>query len=427
MVKERVFGRICVAITAFLVAFSAPMSTYALSEAQLDMFAQNNILFYDPDDGCIEADLEYATAASSFKNLSGDQVAFVETYHDIAVVNSINYGIPWETVVAQGILESASGTSNFAKERNNFFGIGAYDSNPDNAYSYSTPEEGWEGYYKNIKETATYREHGVFAGKTITDPYAYLEAIKAAGYATDPNYVTKVSALISGIEALSKDKGWKSSVALAMEHPEWSENAENNRNGAKAETVVKQTYTVCGGSASLVSGGMTLEEAKEFMRPYAEEAKKYGKNSGNVKFEGALVHDSGCIGGPLNNCSAFTQWFLNRYTTLGDSGDAGIYQGSQAVKKYLARHSELIDGGKVPRVYAIMSQGPYTGSQDGWSNHTTIVLGIDEANNTMIIGEADCSNSFAPRARQVDLKKYTNNPSNYGPTYAYTDNVLKGF
>ncbi len=417
---------------AVLLTMAMPLSTHAISAEQLDMFAQNNILFYDPGSGCIDGKIQYATGSVSYKNLSAEQVRFIETYHNIAVVNSINYGIPWETVMAQGILESAAGTSTFAITRNNFFGIGAFDSNPNNAYSYATPEEGWEGYYKNIQATPTYRNHGVFAGDTITNPYAYLVAIKAAGYATSPSYVENVSPIIAEIESYSKKNGWDSSLSLARKHPEWYTNAERNRQGAKPDATGDSTYRFCGGSGSLSSGGMTLAEAEKFMSGYRNEADKMAK--GNLRYDGAFIHDSGCPSGTMNNCSAFVQWFLNRYTTLGGESQnkVPISQGSRAVSNYLSKFSSLTDGGKTPRVYAIVSMGPKTGKADGWSNHTGIVLGIDEANNRIIIGEASCGMSngkrnYAPRAKAYSLKQYTNNSSSYGPTYAYTDNVLKGF
>lgn len=421
MVNNRV-KKVVFLTLAFLMSF-IPVSVRALSQEDLERFSQNGIFFYDPDaGGCVGEKLSYATSATSHGNLSAHQVAFIETYHDIAVQNSINYGIPWETVMAQGIQESGAGTSNFARNRNNFFGLGAYDSNPNNAYSYATPEEGWEGYYQLIQRVAVYRQHGVFAGDTVTDPYAYLVAIKEAGYASDPNYVASVSKFIAAIEDYSKSKGWLSSKELAEKYPEWKENAERNRQGVEASQQTNK-ISICGGG-SLISGGMTLEEAVKFMEAYSKEASR--KARGSFTFDGATISDSGCIGGTMNNCSAFTQWFLNRYTTMGPSG-AIIHQGSKAVSRYLSENSELVDGGKVPRAYAVMSQGPYTGYKDGWGNHTGIVLGIDKTRNKIIIGEASCSMSFLPTAHEYDLDKYTNNPSSYGPTYAYTDNILKGF
>ena len=441
VMKRKLFLITCILGTSLVFTTSAFATKNKMTEDELSIYADNNILFYDPYGSCIGS---YEGGVLSGEP-DGTQIGFIKTYHDIAVMHSINYGIPWETVMAQGILESASGTSYFARERNNFFGIGAFDSNPDNAFSYATPAEGWEGYYKNIVNTPTYRNHGVFQGDTVTNPYAYAQAIKNAGYATDPNYVSKLSSLISMIEKVSEEEGWKSSKELAEEHPEWYENAARNAAGGgdggdgvgldeisscvvtkTAETKAEENAAVAEGK--LVNGGMEASQAQSFMEAYARESDKM--QHGTVTFEGVSIEDVGCPSGSLNNCSAFTKWFLNRYTTLGPNGVA-LIQGSQAVRQNLAMHPQLQNGGKVPRLYAIMSSGPMSGSADGWANHTGIVLGIDEAKNQIIIGEASCGSgrgarSYRPRAQVYSLSDYTNSPSPYGPTYAYTDNVLKG-
>ena len=412
-----------------------------MTEEELGIYADNNILFYDPYGSCVSTMGEGGVLGG---DPDGTQLGFIKRYHDIAVMHSINYGIPWETVMAQGILESASGTSYFARERNNFFGIGAFDSNPDNAFSYPTPEAGWEGYYKNIATTPTYRNHGVFQGDTITNPYAYAQAIKNAGYATDPSYVSKLSSLISMIEGVSKSEGWESSAELAAEHPEWFENAARNAAGGGAsDDYAGEEFTTCVTSkkdetkaeedvaateGKLISGGMTVSQAQAFMEAYAKESDKM--QHGTVTFQGVSIEDVGCPSGALNNCSAFTKWFLNRYTTLGPNGVA-LIQGSQAVSQNLASHPQLKNGSKIPRLYAIMSSGPMSGSAGGWANHTGIVLGIDESKDQIIIGEASCgagrgARSYRPRAQVYKLSEYTNSASSYGPTYAYTDSVLKG-
>ena len=170
------------------------------------------------------------------EGLAQVNIDFINKYHDYAQELSIAYGIPWETVMAQGILESASGTSTFATQRHNFFGIAAYDSNTDAAYSYGNDKQGWQGYYENIKITSVYRNNGVFQGATVTDPYEYLVAIKQAGYATSETYVQNVSPIIKSIEEYSKKKGWLSSVALAAQYPEWYQHAAENAAGSNAST-----------------------------------------------------------------------------------------------------------------------------------------------------------------------------------------------
>ena len=183
-----------------------------------------------------------------------------------------------------------------------------------------------------------------------------------------------------------------------------------------------------GGIEGLQDGGFTsLEAAREFMKPYREEAKKKSRKN-NIYFQGAKVMYGGspCSQGTLNNCSAFSEWFVNRYTTAGP--DQPVIQGSQFVKYLLDQNLGFKDGEKVPRAYAVVSMGPQTGSADGWFNHTGIVLGIDKERNKIIIGEASCGNGFTdryPNANEYDLDKYTNGSSQYAPKYAYTDDILK--
>lgn len=195
----------------FVAAIIAAPSASALSSSTLDFMDKNGIYYFNPEgfaDGCLPGLGSYDGIATA--GLSSIQSAFVDQYHNIAVQLSSEYGIPWEAVMAQGILESDSGTSNFARNRNNFFGINAVDSNPDNATYFSSPAEGWQGYYQFIKNNPRYRAAGAF--NYPDDPYGYIAAIKSAGYATDPNYVAKVSSLIKAVQNRAEEKNWSSST-----------------------------------------------------------------------------------------------------------------------------------------------------------------------------------------------------------------------
>ena len=242
-------------LLALFTIFATP-AAYALSEVDLDKLDAINAPYYKLN--ACEETIAAAAAVGSFDGASSAgvsdlQAAFIDQYHDIAEQLSIEYGIPWEAVIAQGILESASGTSHYARTRNNFFGIGAFDSNPDNAHSYATPAEGWRGYYENIRVTATYRNHGAF--NYPGDPYGYISAVKAAGYATDPNYVAKVSNIIAAVENRAKEKGWKSSAELLAEHPEMSGNASANGAGTGSPAAVAAAIAAenCNGPSNSTS------------------------------------------------------------------------------------------------------------------------------------------------------------------------------
>ena len=117
-------------------------------------------------------------------------------------------------VIAQACLESQYGNSELAVNANNFFGLkyrpgrcpsasGIYhkvgsEQNADGSYTssamqwmkYSSLELGVKGYFEFIN-VSNYKSL-----KGITDPYKYLETIKACGYATSLNYVSNVYKVI---------------------------------------------------------------------------------------------------------------------------------------------------------------------------------------------------------------------------------------
>ena len=94
-----------------------------------------------------------------------------------------------DVLIKQKALESAFGTSNFARERNNFGGIGAYTQNPENAFRYESPQDYLQAYFDLIEDRFPQ------AYENRADPKKYLEGLlngTHGAYATDPNYVSKV-------------------------------------------------------------------------------------------------------------------------------------------------------------------------------------------------------------------------------------------
>ncbi len=288
------FEVICIAFCG-LIIINSTLPVHAKKpnvpdNATLDMYGENGIFYYNPvgTDVCVVGVGSYDGESSA--GLSPTQAGFVDQYHDIAAQLSVEYGIPWEAVIAQGILESTAGTSNFAVNRNNFFGIGAFDSNPNNAYTYATPEEGWRGYFENIRKTSTYRNHGVFQGDTITDPYAYIVAIKNAGYATDADYISKNHNIINAVLNRAQEKGWKTSAELAVEHPEMLTNAAQYAAGAGEAPVGDQDYTssICVNTIGGVAGsgnGDINQSALDLAWP----SKGHGKNDPSSAYKQAGI------------------------------------------------------------------------------------------------------------------------------------------
>lgn len=112
-----------------------------------------------------------------------------------------NENLNVEGVVAQILLETGNGTSSLVKRANNFGGIKA-----DNKWKgpktgeyrlYSTPEEGLKAQIDFYIDNARYRKNGVFEATT---PEEHLAAVKRAGYATAPNYVSAGMSMVKSIK-----------------------------------------------------------------------------------------------------------------------------------------------------------------------------------------------------------------------------------
>ena len=111
-----------------------------------------------------------------------------------ALINAQNkYGINALLELSFANLESAYGTSWYAINRNNLFGIAAYDSNPDNAYSFSSVA-------KCIEENA-YRHlsRGYFDADSDFRYYGTSPGNKKIGvnvkYASDPYHGEKIGGI----------------------------------------------------------------------------------------------------------------------------------------------------------------------------------------------------------------------------------------
>ena len=151
--------------------------------------------------------------------------AFIEKIAGYVKKYAPQYGIAvYSPIIAQAILESASGTSELAVNAHNYFGlkyrkdrcktcIGIYtkvgsEQNADGTYTSSSMEwckfadmeNGVIGYFDftNIPNYSNL--------KGVTDPKQYLENIKADGYATSLKYVDNLMRVIESYNLTKYDK-----------------------------------------------------------------------------------------------------------------------------------------------------------------------------------------------------------------------------
>ncbi|PAM95673.1 hemagglutinin [Flavobacterium sp. IR1] len=131
---------------------------------------------------------------------------YVLQYKDIAMGNMQKYNIPASIILAQGILESGAGRGDLAQEANNHFGIKCHKDWTGETVRHDD-DAAQECFRKYTEASESYRDHALFlVGKNryatlftydVDDYKAWAKGLRAAGYATDPNYPDK---LISYIE-----------------------------------------------------------------------------------------------------------------------------------------------------------------------------------------------------------------------------------
>lgn len=350
---------------------------------------------------CTESTQTDSSTESS--SIDAKYAAFFDKYHDSAVKAEIEFGLPWEAILVQASIEGDWGQSTLASQYNNHFGIKADNApNSTGKVTMSTREEvnGSSvtidadfatydvensipaiGYF--LAGNSRYAESGTF--NNTTNPEGYFNAIKAAGYATDSSYVsTNMSRLNTLLKPHIKDRGWKDSAEIASENPQALENAKKYANGAEvSDTSSSSSASKCETSSNsgLISGGMTLNQAGEFMKSYYEKSDSDSDITSNTV--GAY---GGCAGGLKANCVSFSTYFINKYTNLNftktDGGGPG--NGIDVVGNLISRNPS-IEFGDTPKAYSVFS-APGT-SPEG---HTGIILGIDKDRNVAIIGEANC-------------------------------------
>lgn len=125
--------------------------------------------------------------------LYGKGAAFVQAQND--------YGVNALMVYAQACLESGYGKSTYAKTRNNLFGLGAYDSNPDNAFTFESVYECLElqmGYYLR---NYFYADSSLFFGAHYGNKGSGI----AVKYASDPDYGQKISGIAYAIDKFANN------------------------------------------------------------------------------------------------------------------------------------------------------------------------------------------------------------------------------
>ena len=130
---------------------------------------------------------------------------YIARYKHIAIDHMERYGIPASITMAQGILESDSGNSRLAKSSNNHFGIKCKkdwtgnrvfhddDAKGECFRAYDSVEESYQDHADFLDQSPRY--DSLFA-YSATDYRSWARGLKAAGYATAPDYAKRLTKII---------------------------------------------------------------------------------------------------------------------------------------------------------------------------------------------------------------------------------------
>ena len=129
---------------------------------------------------------------------------YFNQYRDIAIEQMKRYHIPASITLAQGVFESGAGKSELATRGNNHFGIKCngwdgrrmYHDDDERGECFRVYGSAYESYEDHSKFlTGSKRYQGLFS-LDITDYKGWARGLKAAGYATNPQYANKLIDII---------------------------------------------------------------------------------------------------------------------------------------------------------------------------------------------------------------------------------------
>ena len=131
-------------------------------------------------------------------------LAYINKWKQIALLQQADYGIPASITMAQGLLESAAGTSELAVNANNHFGIKCAEDWMGDVYRYDDDAKA-ECFRVYGDAAESFIDHSLFLQRTryktlydipVSDYAGWAKRLKECGYATDPMYVHKLIKII---------------------------------------------------------------------------------------------------------------------------------------------------------------------------------------------------------------------------------------
>lgn len=207
----------------------------------------------------------------TFKNKTEE---YIYTYAGLAKEEMALYKIPASITLAQGILESGAGQSDLTRRANNHFGIKCHGWKGGKVYHDDDAAQECFRKYKDPKYS--FRDHSLFlterkryAGLFKLDPGDYkgwARGLRAAGYATDRAYPSKLIDIIERYQLYRFDAEVLGKSAIVYEEP----------------VGLAETY--------VVQKGDTLYSIGRRFNISVEQLKQYNNLSGNTISIGQVLY-----------------------------------------------------------------------------------------------------------------------------------------
>ncbi len=181
---------------------------------------------------------------------------YISKFKKIAQDNMKSHKVPASITMAQGILESGSGTGTLAVKANNHFGIKCHtgwtgesvrhdDDAPQECFrKYTDPAESYKDH--SLFLTSRSRYNNLFK-LDIKDYKAWAQGLKDAGYATDPKYPDKLISLIERYKLYELD-GSSTPVSSSVSSSSTTQNNPNTTTVSNSSSIKSSgTYQVIAG------------------------------------------------------------------------------------------------------------------------------------------------------------------------------------
>ena len=380
---------ICTLVASVLL-FTNAGSVYALSQDQQKLFSAG-ILYYDKGYSACGFDSPNISATTQTKNLSD----FVDVYGQAAFTIGKQYGIPYEAILAQGMIESNHGVSDLTREAYNFFGIKAGSEWTGPVYVSRTKEsvngqliEIMASFRKYPNAVEGFRGYGLFItnnnrySKALQYPndYAmYLQEVAKAGYATDPNYAAN---------NISVAKTIAQYIASKNTFPPSTQVVPDTAPPSVTNGSISDCASLGGGLTNVV----TIAQQE-----LAKNVKEYDSNV--LKYTGGVEEPW---------CADFVSWVMAQ---AGMPFTGGVGQGGWRIPGVLAMQSWFQKGSSGGEYFAVGRKTPQPGDvaffigaqtpDQTSTQHVAIVVAVNGDKMTVIGGNQHNSVSQYPQSITV--------------------------